>query len=84
MEEVEHAQNRDAGNLAKDLSPWVFGFSTLDEEAGFVQGSALRRLPGVLNGILINFLQCVGLELGERCLGSGVLPSEHCPVTLFR
>ena len=47
-------------------------------EAGFGKGSAHRRLPGVLNGVLINFLQCVGLELGEGAWGVGALPSDPC------
>ena len=76
MEEVEHAQNRDAGNLAKICPPGSLGFSPWMREAGFVQGSAHRRLPGVLNGILINFLQCVGLELGEGAWGV-----ECCPLS---
>ena len=79
---MEHAQDRDAGNLAKICPPGSSGFLPWMREAGFFQGSAHRRLLGVLNGVLINFLQCVGLELGEGAWGV-----EHClltPVTLFR
>lgn len=58
------------------LGLWVF--LPWMKEAGFGQGSAHRRLLGVLNGILINFLQCVGLELGEGAWGVGALPSDPC------
>lgn len=79
---MEHAQDCDAGNLAKICPPGSLGFLPWMREAGSGQGSAHRRLPGVLNGVLINFLQFVGLELGEGAWGVG-----HCPlipVTLSR
>lgn len=75
---MEHAQDCDAGNLAKICPPGSLGFLPWMREAGSGQGSAHRRLPGVLNGVLINFLQFVGLELGEGAWGVGALPSDPC------